>query len=207
MRPLRGRRTVGPVNRRPPDDDPVHQITSATSSRSADLDRRINRYLISMAIRTACVILVFVVTGPLRWVFVVGAVFLPYVAVLLANTGVSRRGRGPRPVDRRGLTAAPHEPPVGPTAEPAPYVVVGDRFPPSAPPTSRVTDRAGPGPAGTADAPTDHSGDADDGDDGDDDVGDGAGDGRDADGASSGPPRVLLGEVVRPSPGGSRAEP
>jgi len=49
------------------------------------------RYLVSMLIRTLCFILVFVVHGPLRWVFVAGAVFLPYVAVIYANARGDRR--------------------------------------------------------------------------------------------------------------------
>jgi len=88
-------------------DDPaeVFSITAAAGSHSEDLDRRINRYLISMLIRTACVILVFVVSGPLRWVFAAGAVFLPYVAVVLANATGRPRGTGPAPVQHRGLSA------------------------------------------------------------------------------------------------------
>ncbi len=50
------------------------------------------RYLVSMLIRTVCVVLVLVVEGPLRWVFIVGAVVLPYVAVILANASGSRPG-------------------------------------------------------------------------------------------------------------------
>ena len=89
----------------------VHSITGAASARSRDLDRRVNRYLISMAIRTACVVLVFVVPGPARWVFAAGAVFLPYVAVLFANASGRPAGPGPAPVDHRGLGAAAHPDP------------------------------------------------------------------------------------------------
>jgi hypothetical protein len=70
----------------------VYRITDARPAHSDDLNRRINRYLVSMAIRTACVVLVFVVHGPLRWVFAVGAVLLPYLAVILANASDRRRG-------------------------------------------------------------------------------------------------------------------
>ena len=96
----------------------VHRITGAAPSRSQDLDRRVNRYLISMAIRTACVVLGFVVPGPARWVFGAGAVFLPYVAVLLANASGRPAEAGPAPVERRGLGAAAASPvapgPAGP---------------------------------------------------------------------------------------------
>ncbi len=49
------------------------------------------RYLVSMLIRTVCVVLVLVVDGPLRWVFAVGAIVLPYIAVILANNSGQRR--------------------------------------------------------------------------------------------------------------------
>jgi hypothetical protein len=63
----------------------VVSITGAPRSHSDDLDRRISRYLTSMAIRTVCVILVVVIDSPVRWVFGVGAVVLPYIAVVMAN--------------------------------------------------------------------------------------------------------------------------
>jgi hypothetical protein len=78
------RRTVGGVRGRR--DEQVHRITDAPDPHTADLNARMTRYLISMAIRTACVVLAFVTPSPWRWVFVVGAIGLPYVAVILANT-------------------------------------------------------------------------------------------------------------------------
>jgi hypothetical protein len=52
-----------------------------------DIAGRQRRYLISMAVRTACVIgAVAAGPGVLRWVLVAGAVLLPYVAVVFANT-------------------------------------------------------------------------------------------------------------------------
>jgi Protein of unknown function (DUF3099) len=93
----------GPVTRREDDPAEVYRITGAPASRSADLDRRVHRYLISMALRTACVLLVFVVPGPAKWVFGAGAVFLPYVAVVFANATDRRPGSGPDPVDHRAL--------------------------------------------------------------------------------------------------------
>jgi hypothetical protein len=76
----------------------VHSITSAVQAHSDDMDTRIRRYLISMAIRTLCVILVIVVDGPVRWVFAVFAIVLPYVAVVMANAAGNRRGTGGGPV-------------------------------------------------------------------------------------------------------------
>lgn len=78
-------------------EHPQHpvSITSARPSRSSDINRRQTRYLLSMGIRTICFVLAVVTTGWLRWSFVVGAVFLPYVAVVLANATDSRRSAGP----------------------------------------------------------------------------------------------------------------
>ena len=75
--------------------DPPVAITSARPSRSQDIATRQMRYLFSMALRTLCFVLAIVTTGPLRWGFVVGAVFLPYVAVVLANATDHRRGPSP----------------------------------------------------------------------------------------------------------------
>lgn len=76
-------------------DTPV-TITSARPALSADIRRREIRYLVSMGIRTLCFVLAIVTDGPLRWVLVAGAVFLPYIAVVLANA-----------TDRREFSAPP----------------------------------------------------------------------------------------------------
>ncbi len=75
-------------------DLPVN-ITSARASRSEDLRRRQLRYLFSMGLRTVCFVLAIVTTGPLRWALVAGAVFLPYIAVVLANATDRRTSAGP----------------------------------------------------------------------------------------------------------------
>jgi Flp pilus assembly protein TadB len=74
------------MRRKHPEPPPV-RITSASRPRSEDIRGRERRYLFSMAIRTCCFILAVVFMGHwVMWVFLVGAVFLPYVAVVLANT-------------------------------------------------------------------------------------------------------------------------
>lgn len=78
--------TPGTRGRRPGDDE-VHRITSAPRSHADDQHSRVVQYLVSMTVRAACLVLAFVVPGPLRWVFIAGAVLLPYVAVVLANAG------------------------------------------------------------------------------------------------------------------------
>jgi Protein of unknown function (DUF3099) len=61
------------------------RITSAQTSHSERVRGRQTRYLISMGIRTLCFVLAVVTDGALRWAFIVGAVVLPYVAVIAAN--------------------------------------------------------------------------------------------------------------------------
>jgi len=90
-------------------------ITSARPSQSADIRRREIRYLASMGIRTMCFVLAIVTDGPLRWVLVAGAVFLPYVAVVLANATDRRGASGPpsfHTEDRPLLTQGPAERPL-----------------------------------------------------------------------------------------------
>jgi len=85
-------RTVGVMPHATNDLPPVQRITTARRSHSADMSMRMRNYAISMGIRTVCVVCVVVVDHWSRWLFAAGAVFLPYVAVLLANAG---RERGP----------------------------------------------------------------------------------------------------------------
>jgi len=85
-------------------------------------DRQV-RYLISMTIRVVCFGLAIVVDGPLRWVFITGAVFLPYVAVVFANAGRETGGPGPvgptaperRALGTGGAQQVPWSAPTGPT--------------------------------------------------------------------------------------------
>ena len=70
-------------------DDSI-RITSATRPRSQDIAARQRRYLFSMSIRTICFILAIIFREtPATWFFVAGAIFLPYVAVVIANAGAS----------------------------------------------------------------------------------------------------------------------
>ncbi|MEZ5092703.1 DUF3099 domain-containing protein [Nocardioides sp.] len=93
-------------------DDAV-RITTAARSAAADTAARQRRYLLSMGVRTLCVIGA-VVIGPgwLRWVLVAGAVVIPQLAVVAANA-VDRRSEahellGPNPVGRQ-LPGAPDQ--------------------------------------------------------------------------------------------------
>ena len=62
-------------------------ITSAQSGLSIDQSARQRRYFISMMIRTACFVLTVILPSPYRWIALVGALTLPYVAVIAANAG------------------------------------------------------------------------------------------------------------------------
>lgn len=63
----------------------VQTVTSAASSATDDQSARMKRYLTMMGIRILCFGLLFVTTGWLRWAAIVGAVALPYFAVIVAN--------------------------------------------------------------------------------------------------------------------------
>ncbi|CAB4720308.1 unannotated protein [freshwater metagenome] len=69
------------------DEKEVFDITSAPKALSADQASRQKRYFISMMIRTACFILTVVLPSPFRWLALLGAVLLPYFAVVIANAG------------------------------------------------------------------------------------------------------------------------
>lgn len=70
------------------------RITTAGINRAEEIDHRVRGYLVSMTIRIVCFgAAVAVGPGWLRWVLMTGAVFLPYVAVVMANA-TDRRDSG-----------------------------------------------------------------------------------------------------------------
>lgn len=67
------------------------RITTAAPNVADDISARQRRYVLSMLLRTACFLgAVLVGPGWFRWVLIAGAVFLPYVAVVMANAMPSR---------------------------------------------------------------------------------------------------------------------
>lgn len=64
-----------------------HSITTVRTSLREDVAGRQRRYFISMMIRTLCFILMVIFPSPWRWIFLVGALFLPYISVVIANAG------------------------------------------------------------------------------------------------------------------------
>jgi type III secretory pathway component EscV len=65
-------------------------ITDARDAGSKELSTRMRRYTVAMAFRLACFVGMAFVDGWLRWTLLAFAVFLPYVAVLLANQSDQR---------------------------------------------------------------------------------------------------------------------
>lgn len=65
----------------------VHAITTAALPRSASIGQRKQRYLVAMLVRTGCFIAMVVAPVGLegKALLAGGAIFLPYVAVVIAN--------------------------------------------------------------------------------------------------------------------------
>jgi Flp pilus assembly protein TadB len=75
--------------------DQAHLVTEAPQSRAAEISQRERRYLVLMGIRVVCFVLTVVLfLNHLAWLALipaVGAIALPYFAVVVAN---SRRPAG-----------------------------------------------------------------------------------------------------------------
>ena len=84
-------RENSPLQQVPGDPDPVssdpevHSITDAATAHSEDMRQRMIKYSLAMGIRMVCIILIFVVDGWFKIIAVAGAVFLPWIAVVIAN--------------------------------------------------------------------------------------------------------------------------
>jgi hypothetical protein len=74
--------------------DAAIRITTAAQSRDADISARQRHYLISMSIRVVCFLgAVFAGAAGINWLWpllIVGAILLPYVAVVGANAAHTR---------------------------------------------------------------------------------------------------------------------
>lgn len=76
-------------------------VTSVPESPEAERRRRMSQYAIAMTIRTLCVIALVILPSPWLWFAAVGAVFLPYFAVVVANAHETREGTSPEPVNKQ----------------------------------------------------------------------------------------------------------
>jgi Flp pilus assembly protein TadB len=93
--------------------DPTQTATSLERSPQDDESHRMRTYIITMAVRTLCLLLMVLVT-PYHWytfVFAAGAAFLPYVAVVVANAAQSGRVSQAVAPERRALPTPPPAPP------------------------------------------------------------------------------------------------
>ena len=68
----------------------VQGVTTAAAGRSADREARMKVYLVQMLLRTACFVAALFTHGWWQLGFILGAVVLPYVAVVMANATASR---------------------------------------------------------------------------------------------------------------------
>jgi predicted tellurium resistance membrane protein TerC len=72
-------------------------VTSLELSPEQERKQRMIRYSVAMTIRTLCIILGVITSGIWMWIFFGLAIFLPYFAVVLAN---SQGGRSKSQSDR-----------------------------------------------------------------------------------------------------------
>lgn len=70
---------------------PTQSITSLPASPDEERRARMIKYTIMMGIRVACIFALLFVQGWWILVFALGAIFLPYFAVVVANVGTTRR--------------------------------------------------------------------------------------------------------------------
>ena len=103
-----------------PRSEPVYRITGAPTPLSEDIKGRTRRYLVSMGVRTVCLLGAILATGPFRWILIVAAVLLPYLAVVFANAGRAAGASAPP------LTVFhSNQNPLDTAASPGPYVPPG----------------------------------------------------------------------------------
>lgn len=90
----------------------AQSATSLPQAPTDDADSRFTRYLVTMGIRMACIIAMVLITpyGWYTWVLAIGAVFLPYIAVVIANVGQDTRRDGPENPERVLDAPAPPAP-------------------------------------------------------------------------------------------------
>ncbi len=92
----------------------VSAITSLPASPQDDRRSRMVKYVTAMSIRVVCILMCFFVQGWWLAVFAVGAIVLPYLAVVLANVG----GETGREVLRPGGLVPVRQQPVIPDESP-----------------------------------------------------------------------------------------
>lgn len=97
----------------------VHNITDAPTAHTDEMRQRMIKYAVAMGIRMVCLVLIFILPGWFKLIAVAGAVFLPWVAVIIANGGSDTMNEHSNALlDAAPLTELPAARP-GPAAPPA----------------------------------------------------------------------------------------
>lgn len=84
--------------------DSVQNITNARESHSDEMHHRVVKYSLAMGIRMVCLLAMFLVDGWWKLIPILGAVVLPWFAVIIANGG----GDTTRPDCNALLNYTPH---------------------------------------------------------------------------------------------------
>lgn len=89
---------------------PKHVVTSIGEAPDEERKRRIIIYTISMTIRFICVVALVFTTGVWQWLAGIGAIFLPYFAVVIANNvgGEAKQHSTPKKVEPLAIDIAAH---------------------------------------------------------------------------------------------------
>ncbi len=94
-------------------------VTDLPESPEDEHRRRVFHYVLAMSIRVVCILACIWVRGWWLLLPALGAVVLPYIAVVLANIGARRRSSVLRPGDATLLLDAPNGPVLELPAAPA----------------------------------------------------------------------------------------
>jgi len=104
--------------------DQAHLVTEARQSRSEEISQRERRYLLLMGGRAICFVVTLVLfvnhAGWLALIPAAGAIFLPYFAVVVANSRRVSPASGFRPYEPRLPERYPPDEPAGSAAGPDP---------------------------------------------------------------------------------------
>ncbi|WP_141918491.1 DUF3099 domain-containing protein [Klugiella xanthotipulae] len=102
---------------------PSQSVTYLSSAPADDRSSRMLKYSVMMGIRFACIIAIPFMHGWWMVVPILGAVFMPYFAVVIANvSGVGKRATPESPVDLSLESAAI------PLADTPPIIIVDEPF-------------------------------------------------------------------------------
>jgi hypothetical protein len=105
--------------------DEIHSITTTAEPHTQDMGHRMKVYATQMGLRVVC-LLVFVAVDNfwVRAVALVGVAVLPWVAVMLANSGADRSARTSHYYEPKAAPALAAPPEPAPDAEPLPADLV-----------------------------------------------------------------------------------